>query len=198
MMTLIAPVDGIVTYGDPDRIWGNPEVKVGMDGRRKQVIITIPDMSKMIVDVNIPEQYRSKINVGDKVIITPESIQTIKIWGKIATIASLPVHTIPWDKSTPKIYRTVVSFTENNPQIVSGMSVQVEVVSKVLKNVISIPIEAVFEEGGQLLVYRRSISGPEKVNVKIGESSDNAVEIQAGLKEGDEVYLYRPFQTKNG
>ena len=198
MMTLVAPVDGIVTYGDPDRIWGNPEVKVGMDGRRKQVIITIPDMSQMIVDVNIPEQYRSKINEGDKVIITPESIQTIKIWGKIATIASLPVHTIPWDKSTPKIYRTVVAFTENNPQIVSGMSVQVEVVSKVLKNVISIPIEAVFEEGGQLLVYRRSLSGPEKVSVKIGESSDNAVEIQSGLKEGDEVYLYRPFQTKKG
>ncbi|MBR2365036.1 MAG: hypothetical protein IKA79_07530, partial [Lentisphaeria bacterium] len=67
MMTLTAPVDGIVTYGDPDRIWGNPEVKVGMDGRRKQVIITIPDMSQMIVDVNLPEQYRSKVGVGNEV-----------------------------------------------------------------------------------------------------------------------------------
>ena len=71
MMQLIAPVSGIVTYGDPDRFWGNPEVKVGMDGRRKQVIITIPDMSKMIVDVNLPEQYRSKVSIGDPVVITP-------------------------------------------------------------------------------------------------------------------------------
>ena len=197
MMQLIAPVDGIVTYGDPDRIWGNPEVKVGMDGRRKQVIITIPDMSQMIVDVNLPEQYRSKVNLGDRVIITPESIPEIKIRGKIESIASLPVHTIPWDKSTPKIYRTVVSFTGRNSRIVSGMSVQVEVVSRILRNVISVPIEAVFEEGGQLLVYRKSLSGPEKINVRIGASSDSAVEILDGLNEGDEVFLYRPFQAKS-
>ena len=195
MLTLIAPVDGIVTYGDPDRLWGNPEVKVGMDGRRKQVIITIPDMSRMIVDVNLPEQYRSKVAVGDPVIITPESIQTIKIRGKIASIASLPVNIIPWDKSTPKIYRTVVDFSDDNPKIVSGMSVQVEVVSRILKDVISIPIEAVFEEGGKLLVYRKASSGPEKVNVRIGATSDSAVEVTEGLSEGDEVYLYRPFQT---
>ena len=196
MMTLTAPVDGIVTYGDPDRIWGNPEVKVGMDGRRKQVIITIPDMSQMIVDVNLPEQYRSKVGIGDKVIITPESLETVKMKGQIASIASLPVHTIPWDKSTPKIYRTVVSFQGKNPKIVSGMSVQVEVVSRVLQNVISIPVEAVFEEGGQLLVYRKAFSGPEKVPIKIGASSDSAVEILEGLNEGDEVFLYRPFQAK--
>ncbi|MBO7147798.1 MAG: efflux RND transporter periplasmic adaptor subunit [Lentisphaeria bacterium] len=196
MMTLIAPVDGIVTYGDPDRIWGNPEVKVGMDGRRKQVIITIPDMSQMIVDVNLPEQYRSKVSIGDKVHITPESLPEIKINGQISTIASLPVNTIPWDKSTPKIYRTVVSFADRNPKIVSGMSVQVEVVSKILENVISVPIEAVFEEGGQLFVYRKELSGPEKCFVKIGASSDNAVEITEGLEEGDEVFLYRPFQAK--
>lgn len=195
MMKLIAPVDGIVTYGDPDRIWGNPEVKVGMDGRRKQVIITIPDMSKMIVDVNLPEQYRSKVSVGDRVIITPESIQTIKKRGYIESIASLPIHTIPWDKSTPKIYRTVVAFRKNNPLIVSGMSVQVEVVSKILSNVISIPIEAVFEENGNLLVYRKTFSGPEKVPVKIGAASDSAVEIQEGLSDGDEVFLYRPYQS---
>ena len=197
MMQLIAPVDGIVTYGDPDRLWGNPEVKVGMDGRRKQVIITIPDMSQMIVDVNLPEQYRTKVGIGDRVIITPESLQNVKIRGHIESIAALPIHTIPWDKSTPKIYRTVVAFNGRNPRIVSGMSVQVEVVSKILHNVISIPIEAVFEEGGQLLVYRKTMSGPEKTHVKIGSSSDNAVEIVDGLKEGDEVFLYRPFQAKS-
>ena len=91
----------------------------------------------------------------------------------------------------------MVAFDGQDPRIVSGMSVQVEVVSRTLHNVISIPIEAVFEEGGQLLVYRKALSGPEKVHVKIGASSDNAVEIKEGLKEGDEVFLYRPFQSKS-
>ena len=44
---------------------------------------------------------------------------------------------------------------------------------------------------------RKTLSGPEKTHVKIGSSSDNAVEIVDGLKEGDEVFLYRPFQAKS-
>ena len=194
MMTLRAPVSGIVMYGDPDRRWGNPEVKVGMDARRKQVIITIPDMSKMIVDVNLPEQYRSKVSVGDSVIITPDSIQTIKMKGRIDRIAQLPVNLIPWDQNSPKIYRTIVDFSERDSRIVSGMSVQVEVVSRILHDVLFIPIEAVFEENGKLLVYRKALSGPEKVFVKIGQANNNYVQITEGLAEGDDVYLYRPFQ----
>ena len=194
MMTLRAPVSGIVMYGDPDRRWGNPEVKVGMDARRKQVIITIPDMSKMIVDVNLPEQYRSKVSVGDSVIITPDSIQTIKMKGRIERIAQLPVNLIPWDQNSPKIYRTIVDFSERDSRIVSGMSVQVEVVSRILHDVLFIPIEAVFEENGKLLVYRKALSGPEKVFVKIGQANNNYVQITEGLSEGDDVYLYRPFQ----
>lgn len=195
MMTLRAPVSGIVMYGDPDRRWGNPEVKVGMDARRKQVIITIPDMSKMIVDVNLPEQYRSKVSVGDPVIITPDSIQTVKMKGRIDRIAQLPVNLIPWDQNSPKIYRTIVDFSGNDSRIVSGMSVQVEVVSRILHDVLFIPIEAVFEENGKLLVYRKALAGPEKVFIKIGQSNNNFVEITEGLSDGDDVYLYRPFQS---
>ena len=168
-----------------------------MDARRKQVIITIPDMSKMIVDVNLPEQYRSKVSAGDRVIITPDSIQTIKLDGKIDTIASLPVNLIPWDQNSPKIYRTVVDFNNNDPRVVSGMSVQVEVVSRILKDVLFVPIEAVFEENGKLLVYKVTLTGPEKVFIKINESNNNYVEVTEGLKEGDDVYLYRPFQTSS-
>ena len=194
MMKLIAPVDGIVIYGDPDRRWGNPEVKVGMDARRKQVIITIPDMSKLIVNVNLPEQYRSKVHLHNRVFITPDSIQTIKLPGKITKIASLPVTLIPWDQNSPKIYQTNVDFTGYDKRVVSGMSVQVEVVSRVLKDVMYVPIEAVFEEGGHLIVYEKTLSGPEKTVIKIGESNNNYVEVTEGLEEGDEVYLYRPFQ----
>ena len=165
-----------------------------MDARRKQVIITIPDMSKMIVDVNLPEQYRSKVSVGDSVIITPDSIQTIKMKGRIDRIAQLPVNLIPWDQNSPKIYRTIVDFSERDSRIVSGMSVQVEVVSRILHDVLFIPIEAVFEENGKLLVYRKALSGPEKVFVKIGQANNNYVQITEGLSEGDDVYLYRPFQ----
>ena len=74
------------------------------------------------------------------------------------------------------------------------MSVQVELVSKILNDVLFVPIEAVFEEAGNLIVYQKTSSGPEKKVIKIGESNNNYVQVVEGLEEGDEVYLYRPFQ----
>jgi len=195
MMQLFAPVDGIITYGDPDRRWGNPEIKIGMDIKRKEVLLTIPDMSKMIVEVNLPEQYRSKVKPGDTVVITPDSIPNLKFSGCVESIASLPVNQIFWDPASPKIYRTTVTLDKDDPRLVSGMSVQVEVVSQTLKDVISVPIEAVFEEGGKFFVYLKAGSKPKTSFVTLGLANDNFVEISSGLKEGEEVYLFRPFQT---
>jgi len=194
-MQLLAPVDGIVTYGDPDQRWRPTELKVGMDISRGQVLITIPDMSIMIVDVNIPEQYRSKVSIGDELIITPDSIPNLKLPGKIKTIASLPVLLVQWDPASPKVYRSQVEFNLDDTRVVTGMSVQVEVISQIKKDVLFVPIEAVHEEGGKFFVYRETSTKPENVFVELGISNDSFVEIISGLSEGDEVYLYRPFQT---
>ena len=56
--------------------------------------------------------------------------------------------------------------------------------------------EAVFEEESRFYVYRNNDGTPEEVDVKIGRSNDNFVEITDGLKDGDVVYLYRPYQKK--
>ena len=42
-----------------------------------------------------------------------------------------------------------------------------------------------------------TLTGPEKVFIKINESNNNYVEVTEGLKEDDDVYLYRPFQTSS-
>lgn len=74
MMELRAPVDGVVIYADPDRRWGNLDVKPGIDINKGQVLITIPEMSNLVVDFDLPEQYRSKVKVGDRAVISPDSL----------------------------------------------------------------------------------------------------------------------------
>ncbi len=196
MMQLISPADGVVIYGDPDRRWGNPEIKIGMDIRRRQVLLTIPDMSKLIVKFDLPEQYRSKVRVGDKAVVTPDSIRSIKLPGVIGEIASLPVNLIHWDRNSPKIYHSTIKLKKQDSRLVSGMSVQVEIINRELKDVLFIPIEAVFEEGGNYFVYKKSLGNPKRINIRIGAANDNFVEILEGLEESDVVYLYRPYQKK--
>lgn len=199
IMQLVAPVDGIVTYGDPDnKRWGGTiELKIGMDVGRKQVLLTIPDMSKLIVEFDLPEQYRSKISMNDPVIITPDSLTNLKIKGKISKIALLPVNLIFWDRTSPKIYNSEIELDEQDPALVSGMSVQIEIITETLKDVMSVPIESVFEEEGKYFVYLKNGDKPKTAYVTLGISNDNYVHIKSGLSEGDTVYLYRPFQTKS-
>ena len=196
LMELKAPEDGIVIYVDPDRRWGNDEIKIGMDVSKGHILLTIPEMSNLMVDFDLPESYRSKTKAGDRVIISPDSLPGVKFEGVISRIATLPVNQIFWDDSSPKIYRSRITLDQQDPRLVNGMTVQLDVVSEVLKNVLFIPVEAVFEDDSRFFVYRNVDGSPEEVDVKIGRSNDNFVEITDGLKDGDIVYLYRPYQKK--
>ena len=194
MMELRAPVDGVVIYGDPDRRWGNLDVKPGIDIGKGQVLITIPEMSNLVVDFDLPEQYRSKINRGDRAVISPDSLPGEKFEGEISHIDTLPVNLVNWDNSSPKIYKSKLKLDHQSPRLVNGMSVQINIVTKTIPQTLFIPVEAVFEDNDRFFVYRGSLTGPKEVDVKIGESNDNFVQILSGLEEDDIVYLYRPYQ----
>ena len=197
-MEIKAPVDGIVIYNDPDRRWNKLDIKPGLEVGKGQVLFTIPEMSNLIVEFDLPEQYRSKVAVGNRVIVSPDSLPGVRFGGAISHIDTLPVYLITWDTSSPKIYKTKVKLDFQSPRLVNGMSTQVNIVAKTLRKVLAVPVEAVFEEGDRCFVYRMTPGGPREVDVTIGESNDNMVEIRKGLEEGDTVCLYRPFRKGRG
>ena len=194
MMELRAPVDGVVIYGDPDRRWGNIDVKPGIDVGKRQILITIPEMSNLVVDFDLPEQNRSKVKLGDKALIFPDSLPGEKFSASISHISTLPVNLVSWDSSSPKIYRSKLKLDNQSPRLVNGMSVQINIVTKIIPSTIFVPVEAVFDDGERFFVFKNTDAGPIETDVAIGESNERFVQISDGLKEGDEVCLYRPYQ----
>ena len=192
-MTIYAPADGIVIYGNPDRPHSNPDIKPGMEVWRGMILMTIPEMSDMVVNLDLPEQYRSKVKVGDRVTIKPDSIPNISFKGKIDMIPTLPVNIIFWDSTSPKVYKSRIRFDHQSDVLVNGMSVQVEVETQIIEDTLYIPVEAIFEDKERFYVYLQTPGGGNKeVDVKIGESNDRFVQILEGLNENDVIYLYRP------
>ncbi|MBE6402734.1 MAG: efflux RND transporter periplasmic adaptor subunit [Lentisphaeria bacterium] len=197
MMTLYAPADGIVIYGNPDRPHSNPDIKPGMEVWRGMILMTIPEMSDMVVNLDLPEQYRSKVKVGDRVVISPDSMPSVKFHGTVDMIPTLPVNIIFWDSSSPKVYKSRIRFDKQSELLVNGMSVQIEVITSTIKDTLFIPVEAIFEDKERFYVYLQTPGGGNKeVDVKIGESNDRFVQILDGLKENDIIYLYRPHQGR--
>ncbi len=197
MMTLYAPADGIVIYGNPDRPHSNPDIKPGMEVWRGMILMTIPEMSEMVVNLDLPEQYRSKVKVGDRVIVTPDSMPSVKFTGTVDMIPTLPVNIIFWDSSSPKVYKSRIKFDQQSDLLVNGMSVQIEVITNTIKDTLFVPVESIFEDKERFYVYLQTPGGGNKeVDVKIGESNDRFVQILDGLKENDVIYLYRPHEGR--
>ena len=197
MMTLIAPVDGVLVYGDPSQrnIRYSQQIEVGARISRGRVVATIPDMSEFIVQFDLPESFHHQIKTGAKVRIQPKSLPALTITGVVSYIPLTSSHLNEWDKRSPKVYRSTVSLDQNHPDLVSGMTVKVDILQDTLQQVIAVPVESVFEEKSEYFVYLyHSAGSPTKQNVELGKSNHQYVEIVKGLKEEESIYLFNPYR----
>ena len=194
MMEISAPVDGILVYGDIDRRRDKVKITVGMECGRRRVLATIPEMDNLVVNFELPEQFHYRVKDGADVIITPDSIPGLNLSGHVSEIAVVPVNQIHWDRSSPKIYHSVITLDEQHEKFVSGMSVEVEIIEEIIKDAVNIPVEAVFEEEGEYFTYLLSGSKFKKQIVELGKSTDKYVHIVKGLNAGDEICLYSPYE----
>jgi len=195
MMEIKAPVDGILVYGDIGRQRERSiEIELGMEVKRKRVVATIPEMENLIVNFELPEQFLHRVEVGSKAFISPDAMPTLKLLGKVDEIAVVPVNQISWDRTSPKVYHSVIALDAQSEDFVSGMNVQVEIVEDTIVDAVNVPVEAVFEEEGEYYVFLKSGSKASKKVVELGKSNDQYVHIVEGLEEGDLVYLFSPYE----
>ncbi len=194
-LEIVAPVAGIVNLGQPDRgrRWQQPkEMEVGTTVRPNEVVAYIPDLSQFLVNVDIPEEYRSLVEEGLPVRLRSAAIPDLVLDGSVSEIAPMPSHTIWWDKNSPKVYPTEIATDDTHPDLMPGLTMEVEIIVKTVKDVLFVPIEAVYNREGDTYCRVRTLGGWEERAVEVGESSLHYVVINRGLEEGDEVLLYRP------
>lgn len=194
MLKVTAPVDGTISYGDPNprrRNQQQKEIIVGTTMNRNEVIGSIPDLSRLIVNVDIPEISRSKIDAGMRAEMRIKALPNLHLSGGIERISDMASNLNFWDRSSPKIYPTVISLDQNDPALRPGMTVEVDMISEVISNVLFVPVEALFVKEGNVYCNVKKSVGSEEREVSIGKSSSSYVEILEGLAEGDRVLLSR-------
>ncbi len=102
-----------------------------------------------------------------------------------------------WLNPDLKVYATDVSIDGTHDFLKTGMSAKVEIIIDELKDVISIPIQAVVNIEGKKVCFVSSGSGSERRQVETGAFNDSFVEIKSGLTEGDKVLLNPPRLIKS-
>lgn len=194
MLRVTAPVSGTISYGDPNprrRNQQQKEIIVGTTMNRSEVIGSIPDLSRLIVNVDIPEVSRSKIDTGMRAEMRIKALPNLHLSGMVERVSDMASNLVFWDKSSPKIYPIVISLDQNDPSLRPGMTVEVDMISEVISDVLFVPVEALFVQEGNVHCNVKKQVGYEARQVVIGKSSSSYVEVVEGLAEGERVLLSR-------
>lgn len=194
MLDVRAPVAGTISYGDPNprrRFGEQKEIVVGTTMQRREVIGSIPDLSQLIVNVDVPEASRSKVKVGMRAEIRIKALPNVKLSGVVQTVADMATNLAEWEPSSPKVYPTVIRLDQTESSLRPGMTVEVDMISEVISGVLFVPVEALYVKEGEVYCDVVKAVGAETRKVTIGRSSTSYVEILEGLNEGERVMLTR-------
>jgi multidrug efflux pump subunit AcrA (membrane-fusion protein) len=168
-----SPISGIV---------GRVYVDKGTQVTPQTPVALVVDMDKVEVDLDIPEEYLPKINLGQSAEIRVAAYPLEKFMGtvsKISPVLDLATRTAPIEIIIP------------NPQhrLKSGMFVKCQLVLEEHKRVPAVAKEAILGREPQVYVYIVKDNTVRHINIKLGIRQGPDYEVVEGLKAGDLVVV---------
>lgn len=189
--TIRAPQSGMLVYEAPGRWSNNQPLAVGVMTRYGQKLFKLPDLSKMEVDVKIHESQIERIEAGQQAEIRINAFAGQVFQGKVQRIGVMASRQ-RWFNPDVKVYETVVSLDGEAVRMKPGMSAEVCITCKTIKDVLLVPVTGVHILNGRDAAIVTGGSDLKIREVAIGETDDEFVIVTSGLEEGDKVLLYEP------
>jgi macrolide-specific efflux system membrane fusion protein len=186
---VLAPMDGTVTErGIQSGEVVTPGVQASFDGKS---LMTISDLSTLLVKADLNQIDVAKIKLGQKVTVTLDALPGKTYEAAITKIA--PASITPKDKQVD-VFPVEATLTKSDLAIKPGMTADVRIHIEKKEHVLALPIEAVVKEGPKQFVSK-VVSLPngkqktDKTEVAVGARNDREMEISSGIKEGDKVLI---------
>jgi HlyD family secretion protein len=177
-ITLIAPIDGVVTSLSASQ------------GKRVDTatFITLSDVSRPTIQVSVDENDIDKFQVGKAALVTFDALPDQSFTGKVVQVNPQLTSSGQYN-----VAQGLIELDEGAAKMVQslplGLNVSVTIISQEVKDVLVVPAAALKEsQAGEYTVMVQGSDGvfvPQVVEV--GLKNEDAVEITAGLNEGDVV-----------
>ncbi|HET6895937.1 MAG TPA: efflux RND transporter periplasmic adaptor subunit [Candidatus Baltobacteraceae bacterium] len=183
---IVAPFDGVIQTiaSQPNDPLTN--VREGDAVTQGQALFTIAASTHYIVKAQVDEQDIINVRPGQAADISSEDFPGKTLAGHVMTIAPLAIRSTDASTTARQVLTTIQ--LENAPSYLKdGMSVDVDIVTKNLRNVVTVPGSAIVREGGKPYVYVMIGGKAHKRAVKLGESSDTQTVVLSGVHAGDRV-----------
>jgi len=178
-----APKAGMVIYR---RSWDGKKQGVGAQiSTWNNVVAILPDLSAMNSRTYVNEIDISKVKKGQKAIVSMDAFPEKKFSGVVTDIANMGQQ---MKNSNAKVFEVIIQLAGHDSVLRPSMTTKNQIITETIDSALFVPIESVHNNDSLSFVY----IGHRKQQVNAGKSNDEDIVIRAGLKKGDEVYLYQP------
>lgn len=196
-----APIDGIVMrYQKQDGRDSSSMARVGdfvtglVESNNPTYLMTVADLSKLVVRMKISEMDVLKLHPGMSVKVTVDALPGDELPAKVSVVSPQAEK----DQNGIRSFRVDVALVKNDARLKPGMSARVDGLLDSRKGVLKIPLSAVFEEKGKDVAYAEP-AGKEKarkIPLKLGLRNETDAEVLSGPKPGVKLLTDKPVEDK--
>jgi RND family efflux transporter MFP subunit len=177
-LTFRSPVSGIVT---------EKKAVQGMRFMPGEMLYQVADLSSVWVVADVFEQDIGQVSAGAKAKVRINAYPDKLYEGAVAYV-------YPTLKAETRTVQVRVELKNPGLRLKPGMFAEVELAAAARKNAVTVPLSAVIDSGTRRIVLIQAGEGRfEPREVKLGERSDDYVEVLEGVKDGEPVVVTANF-----
>ncbi len=157
--------------------------------------VRLANMDQLRVEVSVDETEVNGIKVGQSAKLTFDALPESEVPGDVT-------HVAPYGETVQGLVRYPVTVTlrDTKPEILLGMTANVQIVTEVLEDALAVPIDAIQydDEGEYVMLFNGLGKDQTRVAVKSGVIQGDQVVVIGELLPGQKVVIFIPKPTESG
>lgn len=179
LVTVVAPISGTVA----DRF-----ITPGESVNPEKPLMSLLNDSRVFATANIYEKDLNKVKQGQEVRVKVANLPDRTFKGKIALIGSSV-------SGETRVVPVKAELDNINGELKPGLFAELEILTdKTATNILAIPSAAVVDVSGKKTVYVQNGNAYQAVEIELGQTAGDLVEVKRGLFEGDLIVTQRAPQ----
>jgi multidrug resistance efflux pump len=179
---------GLVVH--EENLAANPRRKVRVGDRvtGSQGVLTIPEVSRMLVEASVAEADVHRVRPGQAAAVRLDAFPDLRLSGKVVRVGTMARSSAerPFED---KRFDLIVALDPAEVDLKPEMTARVDILVEEMRNVLLVPVNAVFERQGTTVCQVLRTLGVVTRPVVLGSSDQVSVEVRSGLREGERLSL---------
>ncbi len=189
LTTLYAEQPGLVIYEKTFGSDGEAKIKVGDSPFSGQAVVSIPDLTTMMVQIGISELDINKVSIGQRALMHVDAYPDTVYSARVTEVSPLAHRQ---GRSQMKVFDCRIEINGTDLKLRPGMTATVSIITAYTPDALVVPLEAVFRKEDKTIVFTLD-GGVEEREVTLGANDGSFVAITAGLEAGVRVALRDPY-----